>query len=288
MNTLILYSTLSLLLTHTEASTDDGWSMTMPAEVRAIEGYPVVLPCSFTHPHHTHHSSIQVVWRIGHWPGSTTLFQCTSLDDSHRCQARPSQDQRYRLEGNPREHDLSLRISSVALQDSGRYYCRLEVPGHPPAVFENKMGTRLRVEAPPRILGLSVVPSEVSGFKALCRVQGSPSPDVQWVGPEDVIEGAPAYPLQQEAPSQHLTFSQLQDVQAGGQYTCAASNPLGKDQATLFILPSAYVESGLETSPSPLLLLFSVSLGAKLALLLGVAVWVAKGHLSSWLSCMAN
>ena len=133
-----------------------------------------------------------------------------------------------------------------------------------------------------------MVPSEVSGYKALCRVQGSPLPDFQWVGPEDVLEGAPAYPLLQEAPNQHLTFSQLQDVQAGGQYTCAASKPLGKDQATLFILPSAYVESSLGTSPSPLLLFFSFSLGAKVALLLGVAVWVAKGHLGSWLCCMTN
>lgn len=125
---------------------DDGWSITMPSEMRAIDGYPVVLPCSYTHPHHTRHSSIQVVWRLGHGVSSTVLFQCTSLNDSHRCQARHGQDQRYRLEGDPREHDLSLRISSVALQDGGRYYCRLEVPGHPPTIFENKMGTRLRVE----------------------------------------------------------------------------------------------------------------------------------------------
>lgn len=137
-----------------------------------------------------------------------------------------------------------------------------------------------------------MVPSEVSGYKAVCRVQGSPLPDVQWVGAEDVFEGAPAYPLQQEVPNQYLTLSQLQDVHAGGQYTCAASNPLGKDQATLFILPSVYAESDPEMSsragPSPLLLLFSVSLGTKVALLLGVAVWVAKGHLSSWFTYMAN
>lgn len=140
--------------------------------------------------------------------------------------------------------------------------------------------------APPRILGLSVVPSEVSGYKAVCRVQGSPLPDIQWVGAEDVFEGAPAYPIQQEVPSRYLTLSQLQDVHAGGQYTCAATNPLGKDQATLFILPSVYVES--EAGPSPLLLLFSVSLGAKVALLLGVAMWVAKGHLRSWFACVAD
>lgn len=120
--------------------------MKVPVEVRAVEGYPVVLPCSFTHPHHTHHSSMQVVWRMGHGQAGTILFRCSSLNGSQNCQPEPNQDQRYRLEGNHREHDLSLRINSAALQDSGRYYCRVEIPGQPHISFENKMGMRLRVE----------------------------------------------------------------------------------------------------------------------------------------------
>jgi len=110
--------------------------------VRATEGYPVVLPCSFSHPNHTPHSSLLVAWR----QGSTLLYCCTTHAGSQACQPAPRQDPRYRLEGNPREHDLSLRINSVALQDGGRYYCRVEVPGHKHASYEDKMGTRLRVE----------------------------------------------------------------------------------------------------------------------------------------------
>lgn len=146
--------------------------------------------------------------------------------------------------------------------------------------------------------GKTAATATASGFKAMCRVQGSPLPDVQWVRggaaeeEVEVLEGAPAYPLHhhQDTPNQHVTSSQLQGVQPGGQYTCAASNPLGKDQATLFIVP--YVEESggpaSDASPSPLILLFSVSLGAKVALLLGMALWAAKGHLASWLHCAAD
>ncbi|KAL7840385.1 hypothetical protein AOLI_G00257080 [Acnodon oligacanthus] len=244
MDTRTLYSTLTLLLLLRSAEKgkhramhDDGWSMKVPAEVRAIEGYPVVLPCSFTHPHNTHHSSMHVVWRLGHSHTGTVLFRCSSLNGSQYCHSGPNQDQRYRLEGNHREHDLSLRINSAALQDNGRYYCRVELPGQPQGSYENKMGTRLRVEAPPRILSLSVEGSMDTGLKARCKVQGSPLPDVQWIGPDDVFEGDIGFPLSQEAPNQHWVTIHLLDVQPGGQYTCTTSNPLGKDQAMVYILP---------------------------------------------------
>lgn len=120
--------------------------MKAPTEVRAMEGYPVVLPCSFTHPHHTHPSSMHVVWTLGHGRAATVLFRCTSLNNSQLCQSKPNQDQRYRLEGNHRNHDVSLRINSMTLKDSGRYYCRVEILEHPHTSFENTLGTRLRVE----------------------------------------------------------------------------------------------------------------------------------------------
>lgn len=120
--------------------------MIVQPEVRAIEGYPVVLPCTFSHPQHSQHSSLQVLWRLGHGQGAIVLYRCTSRPGAPTCESGPQQDQRYRLEGNPREHDLSLRINSATLQDSGRYYCRVEVQGREHVSFEDKMGTRLRVE----------------------------------------------------------------------------------------------------------------------------------------------
>uniref|UniRef100_A0A8C3G8V7 Ig-like domain-containing protein n=1 Tax=Cyclopterus lumpus TaxID=8103 RepID=A0A8C3G8V7_CYCLU len=246
-------STLGLLFSAiASGSRDDGWSTKVQPEVRAVEGYPVVLPCTFSHPQHSQHSSLQVLWRLGHGQG-----------------LGPQQDQRYRLEGNPREHDLSLRISGATLQDSGRYYCRVEVHGRDHVSFEDKMGTRLRVEAPPRIQSLWVEGTEQSGFRALCRVQGSPLPDVQWLGPDNLLDGSSP----RGSASHFLAVSQLRDVEPGRRYTCSASNPLGKEQAALYFLPPPPPRYVGGASP-PLLLLLSLSLGAKVLLLVGTGVWM--------------
>ncbi|XP_028984175.1 V-set and Ig domain-containing protein [Betta splendens] len=260
-------------------SGDDGWSMKVQPEVRAAEGYPAVLPCTFSHPQHSQHSSLQVLWRLGHGQGSTILYRCTSRAGAPTCEPGPQQDQRYRLEGNPREHDLSLRINGASLQDSGRYYCRVEVQGKEHVSFEDKMGTRLRVEAPPKILALSVEGTEQSGYRALCRVQGAPLPDVQWLGPDDLLEdGSPVGPLAQGSSAHYHTVSQLRDVEPGQRYTCSTSNPLGKEQATLYVVAPrpAPAGSGSET-PTVLLLLLSVSVGAKVVLLVGTGLWVVQG-----------
>ncbi|KAM4568162.1 sialic acid-binding Ig-like lectin 15 [Fundulus diaphanus] len=263
-------------------SGDDSWSMKVQSEVRGIDGYPVVLPCTFSHPQHSQHSSLQVLWRLGHGAAATVLFRCSSRPGAPACEPGPQQDQRYRLEGNPREHDLSLRINSAALQDNGRYYCRVEVQGRERISFEDKMGTRLRVEAPPKILGLSVEASQP--YRALCRVQGSPLPDVQWLGPDDPLEASPAEPMALDAAGRYRTVSQLLDVEPGQQYTCSASNPLGKDQATLYVLHPRPVATAAGTPP-PLLLLLSVAVGAKVVLVVGVGVWMVHGGVLMGLSC---
>ncbi|KAJ8371474.1 hypothetical protein AAFF_G00307920 [Aldrovandia affinis] len=264
-----LHTCLLLLLLASAAAHDDGWSMKVPPEVRVTEGQPVVLPCSFTHPHHTHHSSMMVLWKRG----QAILFQCASHNDSQRCQTQPLQDDRYQLQGNPREHDLSLRINSAALQDSGHYYCRVELPGHPHANFENKMGTHLRVEAGPRILGLSVEGSVETGYRALCRAHGSPLPHIQWSGPEELLR---------DVPDQHHTSSLLQDITPGQQYTCRASNPLGKDQATLHLLSPTLTQSS--SGPTAVLLLLSFSLGTKVILFMGWGAWV----ISDGVGCLGD
>ncbi|KAF4102901.1 V-set and Ig domain-containing protein [Onychostoma macrolepis] len=268
-------SLLVILFSAAIAKDDDGWLMKAPTEVRAMEGYPVVLPCSFSHPHHTHPSSIHVVWTLGHGRTATVLFRCTSLNNSQLCQSKPNQDQRYRLEGNHRNHDISLRINSVTLKDSGRYYCRVEILGHPHTSFENTLGSRLRVEAAPRILSLSAEGTE-AGFKAVCHVQGSPLPDVQWIESDGVQEGDTSFPLSQDTIGQYRASSQLLDVKPGRQYICAASNSLGKDQATLYLLPPSPERLTAKSSFSLLVLLLALALGTKLLLALGVGAWVIK------------
>ncbi|XP_030606710.1 sialic acid-binding Ig-like lectin 15 [Archocentrus centrarchus] len=286
MDARLVCSSLTLLLSITGAlsSADDGWFVKVQPEVRGIEGYPVVLPCTLSHPQHSQHSSLQVVWRLGHGQSAIILYRCTSKPGTPTCEPGPKQDQRYRLEGNPREHDLSLRISGATLQDNGRYYCRVEIQGREHISSEDKMGTRLRVEAPPKILTLSVEGTEQSGYRALCQVRGSPLPDVQWLSPDDLLEGSLVGPVAQGSAGHYHTVSQLRDVEPGQQYTCSASNPLGKEQATLYVLPPQPSLSLAVASP-PLLLLLSVSLGAKVLLLVGMGVWMVQGGALQGISC---
>uniref|UniRef100_A0A3B3D5R0 Ig-like domain-containing protein n=1 Tax=Oryzias melastigma TaxID=30732 RepID=A0A3B3D5R0_ORYME len=244
------------------SSEDDGWSMSVQSEVRGIDGYPVVLPCTFNHPQHSQHSSLQVLWRRGHGQSAVVIYRCTSRPADPSCEPDLDQDQRYRLEGNPREHDLSLRINSATLQDNGRYYCRVEVLGREHITSISEVLTPVS-SAPPRILALLVEGSELLGYTALCHVQGSPLPDVQWFGPDNQLE---ASPMGQGAPARYRSVSELRDVEPGQQYVCSASNPLGKEQATLFVLPPQPPLS-VGGAPPHILLLLSVDLGAKLLLL---------------------
>lgn len=137
-------------------SRGDGWSLSVQPEVRAVDGYPVVLPCTFSHPQNSQHALLRVWWRVG----GRVLFRCTNRVGSTSCDPGPHQDQRYRLEGNPSEHDLSLWINSATLQDSGRYHCGLEVEGNERLTLEEQLGTRLRVEGNQEV---TLVPSQGSG-----------------------------------------------------------------------------------------------------------------------------
>lgn len=144
--------------------------------------------------------------------------------------------------------------------------------------------------ATPRILSLSAEGTAESGIKALCHVQGSPLPDVQWITPDGTLEDDATFPLSHEAAGRYRTSSELLDVKPGGQYTCAASNSLGKDQATLYILPPLPERS--TTNSSLLMLLLALALGMKLILALGVGAWVIKRSfrdrnnvVSDWKTC---
>lgn len=125
-----------------------------------------------------------------------------------------------------------------------------------------------------------------TSLKALCQVQGSPLPDVQWTGLDEVLDADnEAAPLPQEAPDRHRTTSQLLDIQPGGQYTCTASNPLGNDQATVYILAPTSERSMNHSNNYDVLtvpLLLGLALGVKLLLFLGgLGGLLIKGHVVS-------
>lgn len=120
---------------------------------------------------------------------------------------------------------------------------------------------------------MSVGGSVDTRLKALCQVQGSPLPDVQWTGLDEVLDAEnEAGPLPQEALDRHRTTSQLHDIQPGGQYTCTASNPLGNDQATVYVLPLSPEKTKNDSSSADALtvpLLLGLALTVKVLLFLG-------------------
>lgn len=132
--------------------------------------------------------------------------------------------------------------------------------------------------APPKILGLTVEGSEQSGFTAVCQVQGFPLPDVQWLSTVEPLEVFLAEPGAQ-GPSctkcDYYIVSQLSNVAPGQQYTCSTSNPLGRDQSTLYMVDTQ-AQLSERQAPSYVLVLITVSLGVKVLLLVGTLVFILQ------------
>lgn len=137
--------------------------MQVPAEVSATAGEAAVLPCTFTHPHRHYDGPLTAIWRAGEPFTGPQVFRCAAARGSELCQTALSLHGRFRLLGNPRRNDLSLRIERLALADDGRYFCRVEFAGDVHDRYESRQGVRLRVTGEraarlrsPRPAGLSV------------------------------------------------------------------------------------------------------------------------------------
>ncbi|KAI4532826.1 hypothetical protein MG293_017234 [Ovis ammon polii] len=123
--------------------------MQVPAEVSATAGEAAVLPCTFTHPHRHYDGPLTAIWRAGEPFAGPQVFRCAAARGSELCQTALSLHGRFRLLGNPRRNDLSLRIERLALADDGRYFCRVEFAGDVHDRYESRQGVRLRVTAGP-------------------------------------------------------------------------------------------------------------------------------------------
>ncbi|KAI4564813.1 hypothetical protein MJG53_015825 [Ovis ammon polii x Ovis aries] len=119
--------------------------MQVPAEVSATAGEAAVLPCTFTHPHRHYDGPLTAIWRAGEPFAGPQVFRCAAARGSELCQTALSLHGRFRLLGNPRRNDLSLRIERLALADDGRYFCRVEFAGDVHDRYESRQGVRLRV-----------------------------------------------------------------------------------------------------------------------------------------------
>lgn len=119
--------------------------MQVPAEVSAEAGDAAVLACTFTHPHRHYDGALTAIWRSGEPFAGPQVFRCTAAPGSELCQTALSLHGRFRLLGNPRRNDLSLRVERLALADGGRYFCRVEFTGDAHDRYESRHGVRLRV-----------------------------------------------------------------------------------------------------------------------------------------------
>uniref|UniRef100_A0A8C0KE57 Sialic acid binding Ig like lectin 15 n=1 Tax=Canis lupus dingo TaxID=286419 RepID=A0A8C0KE57_CANLU len=209
------------------------WSMQVPAEVSAAAGEAAVLPCTFTHPHRHYDGPLTAIWRAGEVYAGPQVFRCAAARGSELCQTALSLHGRFRLLGNPRRNDLSLRVERLALADDGRYFCRVEFAGDVHDRYESRHGVRLRVTAAPRIVSLSVLPGPAHAFRALCTAEGEPPPVLAWSGPALGNRSAAA-----SGPGQghgHQVTAELPALAHDGRYTCTASNSLGRAEASVYL-----------------------------------------------------
>ncbi|XP_021542004.1 sialic acid-binding Ig-like lectin 15 [Neomonachus schauinslandi] len=255
-------TTGNLVNTEVHSAPEQRWSMQVPAEVSAAAGEAAVLPCTFTHPHRHYDGPLTAIWRAGEAYAGPQVFRCAAARGSELCQTALSLHGRFRLLGNPRRNDLSLRVERLALADDGRYFCRVEFAGDVHDRYESRHGVRLRVTAAPRIVNLSVLPGPAHAFRALCTAEGEPPPALDWSGPA-LGNGSAAVP----GPGQghgHQVTAELPALAHDGRYTCTASNSLGRAEASIYLF-RFHGASG-----APALALPLGVLGLKALLLLGI------------------
>ncbi|XP_031221970.1 sialic acid-binding Ig-like lectin 15 [Mastomys coucha] len=247
---------------NTEAHNDPAqrWSMQVPAEVSAEAGNAAVLPCTFTHPHRHYDGALTAIWRSGEPFAGPQVFRCTAAPGSELCQTALSLHGRFRLLGNPRRNDLSLRVERLALADGGRYFCRVEFTGNAHDRYESRHGVRLRVTAAPRIVNISVLPGPAHAFRALCTAEGEPPPALAWSGP---TLGNSSAAGQGQGHGYQVT-AELPALTRDGRYTCTAANNLGRAEASVYLF-RFHGAPGAST-----LALLLGALGLKALLLLGI------------------
>ncbi|XP_004683931.1 PREDICTED: sialic acid-binding Ig-like lectin 15 [Condylura cristata] len=227
-------TTETLLFTEVHSAPEERWSMQVPAEVSAAAGEAAVLPCTFTHPHRHYDGPLTAIWRAREPYAGPQVFRCAAARGSELCQTALSPQGRFRLLGNPRRNDLSLRVERLALADAGRYFCRVEFAGgdvHDR--YESRHGVRLRVTAAPRIVNISVLPGPAHTYRALCTAEGEPPPVLEWAGP--ALGNGSATGLSLSQGHSYRVTAELPALAQDGRYTCTATNSLGRAEASIYL-----------------------------------------------------
>ncbi|XP_038259856.2 sialic acid-binding Ig-like lectin 15 isoform X2 [Dermochelys coriacea] len=216
------------------------WNMHVPPWITGLRGDSIVLPCTFTHPHHDYMGKIQVIWK-------PNIFQClvnnrsTETGSFENCTTGQEPSGRYRLAGDPRRHNLSLHIAGLRFEDSRVYKCRVVLLGIRGGAYEHSAGITLTVEAQPSILNLTLFPGPLPVWLA-CTAEGIPVPNITWLGPavSEVVQ-------LQDSTGSWNQMTQVVSVSRNGTYTCRAENVHGRVESSVLV--------GLKGPKGPLLLL---------------------------------
>ncbi|XP_059830173.1 sialic acid-binding Ig-like lectin 15 isoform X2 [Hypanus sabinus] len=122
------------------------WSVESPDMVIGREGKPVVLFCTFTHPHHGYRGNISVSWReekMGKWFLNYTNYPS---GNGFASWVHESAGERYQLLGSPRQNDVSIIIRSLRpCDDHTQYTCLVELQVHGNETAQNFSQTLLMV-----------------------------------------------------------------------------------------------------------------------------------------------
>ncbi|KFQ32229.1 Sialic acid-binding Ig-like lectin 15, partial [Mesitornis unicolor] len=196
------------------------WSVHVPSDVTGELGKMVILPCTFTHPYKTFDRTLTAIWRIKEPYNGTVVFKCISQSTSELCKTAVSHKNKYKLLGNPRQKDLSIRIDNLTWSDSERYFCRVELLTHFPSPVTTSA-------AAPRIINISVSSNGDGTFQARCTAEGEPVPTLTWTGP-------PVSNLTSTTSTNHRVTKELRFLTHDGKYTCTAANSHGRAEGAVY------------------------------------------------------
>ncbi|XP_040895666.1 hemicentin-1 [Toxotes jaculatrix] len=121
-----------------------------------------------------------------------------------------------------------LQIARSQLSDSGTYTCLASnVEGNA------RKSYRLTIQVPPSISG-SELPSEMGvllneSIQLVCRVQGTPTPTIQWLKDGEVINSAGSRNSLRISPDGSTLTVIKAHTTDSGKYTCVASNTAGEE-----------------------------------------------------------
>ncbi|KAM4879273.1 sialic acid-binding Ig-like lectin 15 [Sylvia borin] len=233
----------------------NGWSVHVPSDVTGELGKMVILPCTFTQPYKTFDRALTAIWRIKEPYNGTVIFKCVSQSSSELCKTAISHKNKYKLLGNPRHKDLSIRVDNLTWSDSERYFCRVELAGDIQDKYESRNGIKLHVIAAPRIINITVSSSKDHTFQARCTAEGEPAPALTWTGP-------PYSNLSFTSSSSHRVTKELRSLTHDGKYTCTAVNSHGRAEGAVY-----FYKFRAPNSSSFMILIF-VPLGIKVVILL--------------------